>query len=184
MKEKMKEIAQRVSELRELSEVDSEEMAVYLNLPIETYLGYEEGKNDIPASVLYEIAQKLNVDMGLLLTGEETRMHIFTVTRKGKGVRVERRKQYKYENLAEKFIHKKAEPFIVTVKPKIPKGKPSTNSHPGQEFNYVIDGSLKLYIHDNEIVLEKGDTIFFDSSYEHAMEALNGKKAKFLAIIL
>lgn len=180
----MKEIAQRVSELRELSEVDSEEMAVYLNLPIETYLGYEEGKNDIPASVLYEVAQKLNVDMGLLLTGEETRMHIFTVTRKGKGVRVERRKQYKYENLAEKFIHKKAEPFIVTVKPKIPKGKPSTNSHPGQEFNYVIDGSLKLYIHDNEIVLEKGDTIFFDSSYEHAMEALNGKKAKFLAIIL
>ena len=184
MKEKMKEIAQRVSELRELSEVDSEEMAVYLNLPIETYLGYEEGKNDIPASVLYEVAQKLNVDMGLLLTGEETRMHIFTITRNGKGVRVERRKQYKYENLAEKFIHKKAEPFIVTVKPKIPKGKPSTNSHPGQEFNYVIDGSLKLYIHDNEIVLEKGDTIFFDSSYEHAMEALNGKKAKFLAIIL
>jgi transcriptional regulator with XRE-family HTH domain len=184
MKEKMKEIAQRVSELRELSEVDSEEMAVYLNLPIETYLGYEEGKNDIPASVLYEVAQKLNVDMGLLLTGEETRMHIFTVTRKGKGVRVERRKQYKYENLAEKFIHKKAEPFIVTVKPKIHKGKTSTNSHPGQEFNYVIDGSLKLYIHDNEIVLEKGDTIFFDSSYEHAMEALNGKKAKFLAIIL
>ena len=184
MKEKMKEIAQRVSELRELSEVGPDEMADHLNVPVETYMNYEEGINDIPASVLYEIAQKLNVDMGLLLTGEETRMHIFTVTRKGKGVRVERRKQYKYENLAEKFIHKKAEPFIVTVKPRDNEGKPSTNSHPGQEFNYIINGSLKLYIHDNEIVLEKGDSIFFDSSYEHAMEALNGKKAKFLAIIL
>jgi transcriptional regulator with XRE-family HTH domain len=184
MKEKMKEIAQRVSELRELSEVGPDEMADHLNVPVETYMNYEEGINDIPASVLYEIAQKLNVDMGLLLTGEETRMHIFTVTRKGKGVRVERRKQYKYENLAEKFIHKKAEPFIVTVKPRDNEGKPSTNSHPGQEFNYIIKGSLKLYIHDNEIVLEKGDSIFFDSSYEHAMEALNGKKAKFLAIIL
>ena len=118
MKEKMKEIAQRVSELRELSEVGPDEMADHLNVPVETYMNYEEGINDIPASVLYEIAQKLNVDMGLLLTGEETRMHIFTVTRKGKGVRVERRKQYKYENLAEKFIHKKAEPFIVTVKPR------------------------------------------------------------------
>ena len=184
MKEKMKEIAQRVSELRELSEVGPDEMADHLNVPVETYMNYEEGINDIPASVLYEIAQKLNVDMGLLLTGEETRMHIFTVTRKGKGVRVERRKQYKYENLAEKFIHKKAEPFIVTVKPRDNEGKPSTNSHPGQEFNYIIKGSLKIYIHDNEIVLEKGDSIFFDSSYEHAMEALNGKKAKFLAIIL
>ncbi len=184
MKEKMKEIAQRISELRELSELSNEEMALQLKLPIETYIGYEKGKNDIPASVLYEIAQKLNVDMGLLLTGEETRMHIFTVTRKGKGVRVERRKQYKYENLAEKFIHKKAEPFVVTVKPRNLTGKPSTNSHPGQEFNYVIEGSLKLYIHDNELVLEKGDSIFFDSSYEHAMEALNGNTAKFLAIIL
>ncbi len=180
----MKEIAQRVSELRELSEVSLNEIADHLNMPVDTYKSYEEGKNDIPASVLYEIAQKLNVDMGLLLTGEETRMHIFTVTRKDKGVRVERRKQYKYENLAEKFIHKKAEPFIVTVKPRNEEGKPSTNSHPGQEFNYVIKGSLKIYIHDNEIVLEKGDSIFFDSSYKHAMEALNGKKAKFLAIIL
>ena len=143
MKEKMKEIAQRVSELRELSEVGPDEMADHLNVPVETYMNYEEGINDIPASVLYEIAQKLNVDMGLLLTGEETRMHIFTVTRKDKGVRVERRKQYKYENLAEKFIHKKAEPFIVTVKPRDNEGKPSTNSHPGQEFNYIIKGSLE-----------------------------------------
>ena len=184
MKEKMKEIAQRVSELRKLSDVNSGEMASSLKIPYETYISYEEGRNDIPASVLYEIAQKLKVDMGLLLTGEETRMHIFTVTRKDKGVRVERRKQYKYENLAEKFIHKKAEPFIVTVKPRIDEGKPHTNSHPGQEFNYLIMGSLKMYIHDNEINLEEGDSIFFDSSYEHAMEALNGKKAKFLAIIL
>ena len=82
--------------------------AQYLNIPIETYKQYEEGVYDIPASILYEIAHKLNVDMGLLLTGEETRMHIFTVTRKGKGVKVDRRKQYKYENLAEKFIHKKS----------------------------------------------------------------------------
>ena len=72
--------------------------------------------------------------MGLLLTGEETRMHIFTVTRKGKGISVERRKQYKYENLAEKFVHKKAEPFIVTVEPRTDGKKPSKNSHPGQEF--------------------------------------------------
>jgi transcriptional regulator with XRE-family HTH domain len=149
MKEKMQEIAQRVREMRDLSDIKTNEISDQLNIPEETYMSYEEGKVDIPASLLYEIAQILKVDMGLLLTGEETRMHIFTVTRKGKGVRVERRKQYKYENLAEKFIHKKAEPFVVTVKPRKDKTKPSTNSHPGQEFNYVINGSLKLYIHDN-----------------------------------
>lgn len=183
MKEKMKEIGSRIFELRDLSDISAEEMAEYLKIDVDTYKKYEDGIMDIPASILYEIAQKLGVDMGLLLTGEETRMHYFTVTRKGKGVAVERRKQYKYENLAEKFIHKKAEPFIVTVEPK-EEEKPSKNSHPGQEFNYVLEGSLKYYIHNNEIILNEGDSIFFDSSQEHAMEALDNKSAKFLAIIM
>ena len=108
MKEKMKEIGLRITELRELSDISIQDMADYLKIPLETYQEYEDGKKDIPASILFEIAHKMEVDMGLLLTGEETRMHIFSVTRKGKGVEVGRRKQYQYENLAEKFIHKKA----------------------------------------------------------------------------
>lgn len=122
--------------------------------------------------------------MGLLLTGEDSRMHIFTVTRKDNDAVVQHRKQYKYENLGEKFIHKKAEPFIVTVEPRSDGTKPSTNSHAGQEFGYVLDGEMKLYIHENEIILKKGDSIFFDSSYEHAMEALNNQTTIFLAVIL
>ncbi len=184
MREEMKEIALRIKELRELSDISTEEISDYLGVRVEEYQKYEEGEVDISASILFEIAHKLGVDMGLLLTGEETRMHIFTVTRKDKGVEVERRKQYKYQNLAEKFIHKKAEPFIVIVEPRTGVDKPSTNSHPGQEFDYVLEGEMKFYIHDNEIILEEGDSIFFDSSYEHAMEALNNQPAKFLAIIL
>lgn len=184
MKEKMKEIALRIKELRELSDISTEDISDYLGIPVEKYQKYEAGDVDISASILFEIAHKLGVDMGLLLTGEETRMHIFTVTRKDKGVEVERRKQYKYQNLAEKFIHKKAEPFVVTVEPRTEASKPSTNSHPGQEFDYVLEGEMKFYIHDNEIILKEGDSIFFDSSYEHAMEAMNNQPAKFLAIIL
>jgi len=184
MQEKIEEIADRVRELRELSDFTVRDMAEYLQVSEETYEKYENGSEDIPASILFEIAQKLRVDMATLLTGEEPRMNIFTVTRDGKGVSVERRKQYKYQNLAEKFIHKKAEFFIVTVEPKPPGAKHETNSHPGQEFNYVLEGSLKVYIHNNEIILNKGDSIYFDSSYKHAMEALNGETARFLAAIM
>ena len=182
MKEKIEEIATRVRELRELSEISLQEMADHLNVSKETYEDYECGNVDIPASILFEIANKLKVSMSLLLTGQEPRMHIFSVTRKGEGVEVERRKQYRYQNLAGKFVHKKAEPFIVTVEPK--EEKPSVYSHPGQEFDYVLEGTLKLYIHDNEIVLEEGDSIFFDSSYGHAMVALNDRPAKMLVIVM
>ncbi|KZX13475.1 cupin domain protein [Methanobrevibacter filiformis] len=183
MRENDKDIGSRVKELREISEISTKEIAIELNIDEKEYIAYEFGEKNIPASILYEIAQKFNVDMGLLLTGEETRMHIFSVTRKGEGASVERRSQYEYENLAEKFIHKKGEPFLVTVDPDDVE-KPSNNTHPGQEFNYLLEGSLKIFINNNEIILHKGDSIFFDSSYKHSMKALNNEKAKFLAIIL
>jgi len=183
LKKIIKDIGSRVKELRELSDFTTVEMAKKCNVSEEEYIEYENGEKDIPASVLYEIANKFNVDISLLLTGEETRMDVFTVTRKDQGVIVQRRKQYKYEHLAEKFINKKGEAFIVTVEPKNI-AKPETNTHLGQEFNYILEGSLKLYINENEIVLNEGDSIFFDSKYEHAMKALNNEQAKFLAILM
>ena len=109
-------------------------------------------------------------------------MRIFTVTRKGEGVEVERRRQYRYQNLAGKFLSKKAEFFTVTIDPR--KEKPAAYSHPGQEFDYVLEGSLKFYIHDHEIILDEGDSILFDSSYRHAMEAKNGQPAKMLVVVI
>lgn len=111
-------------------------------------------------------------------------MHVFTVTRKDKGPTVERREAYRYQNLGPNFIHKKAETFLVEVGPGSPDPEHSMNSHPGQEFDFVLEGTLKVKIHDNEIVLEEGDSIYFDSGYGHAMEAVGNKPAKFLAMIV
>ena len=162
MNEYNKDIGNRIRELRELSDITIKEIAEELNITEETYI---------------------QVDLGLLLTGEESRMNIFDVTRANKGVSVDRSKEYTHENLCSKFIHKKAETFLVVVDPK-KNPTPSLNSHPGQEFNYVLEGSLKIYIHNNEIILNEGDCIFFDSTHRHAMVALNDKPAKFLAVII
>ena len=183
MNEYNKDIGNRIRELRELSDITIKEIAEELNIKEETYIQYENAEVDIPASFLYELAHIFKVDLGLLLTGEESRMSIFDITRANKGVSVDRRKEYTHENLCSNFIHKKAETFLVVVDPK-KNPVPSLNSHPGQEFNYVLEGSLKIYIHNNEIVLNEGDSIFFDSTHRHAMIALNDKPAKFLAVII
>lgn len=184
MYEQVKQIAIRIRELREISGISPEEMAEVFNIPLELYQQYEAGKIDIPVSFIYQVANKFNVELTAILTGEEPKLRIYSLVRKGKGLEVERRKEYKYQNLAYNFIHKKAEPFLVTVDPK-PNGEPvSLNSHPGQEFNYVLEGTLKIVIHNYELILNEGDSLFFDSNYKHGMQALNGKPAKFLAIIL
>lgn len=182
MQEKIIEIAHRIKELRDVSDVTLEDIASELDISVDAYLKYENAEVDIPASMLLEIANYYKVDLSLLLTGESPRMNVFTVTRDGKGISVERRSQYKYQALAEKFIGKKIEPFIVTAEPR--EEELVLHSHPGQEFNYILEGSLKIYIHNNEIVLNAGDSIYFDSNYPHAMKALDGKPAKFLAVIL
>ena len=183
MNEYNKNIGNRVKELRELSDITIQDFAEELDINETMYKQYENGEVDIPASFLCEIANKFQVDLGLLLTGEETRMNIFDVTRADKGISVERRKEYKYENLCKRFSHKKSEFFIVTVDPKEDK-TPTLNNHPGQEFNYILEGSLKLFIHNNEIELHPGDSIIFDSNYGHAMVALNDEPATFLAVIM
>ena len=183
MNEYNKDIGNRIRELRELSECTIKEIAEKLNIKEETYIQYENAEVDIPASFLYELTHIFKVDLGLLLTGEESRMNIFDITRANKGVSIDRRKEYTHENLCSNFIHKKAETFLVIVDPE-KNPVPSLNTHPGQEFNYVLEGSLKIYIHNNEIILNEGDSIFFDSTYEHAMMALNNKPAKFLAMII
>jgi transcriptional regulator with XRE-family HTH domain len=184
MPEKIKNIASRVKELREIAGISAETLAHEFNIPRETYLEYESGEADIPVGFLYKIAQRFRVELTDLITGESPRLHMYALTRKGQGISVERRKQYNYEGLAYNFIHKKAEPFLVTVDPADPGEAVSFNSHPGQEFTYLLEGTMKIIIHDHELVLNEGDSLFFDSSVSHGMQAMNNKPARFLAIIL
>jgi transcriptional regulator with XRE-family HTH domain len=183
MPEQIEQIAQRIKELREIAGIPAETVAREFNVEPELYCEYESGKVDIPISVLFNIARKFNVELTEILTGGAPRLHEYCLVRKGKGVGVERRKDYSYQSLAYNYAHKQAEPFFVTVPPSPEDAPFPLNSHSGQEFNYVISGALKIIINKHEIVLNEGDSLFFDSKFEHGMKAIGGKPAQFLAIV-
>jgi transcriptional regulator with XRE-family HTH domain len=184
MTEQIKQIAERIKEMREISSISAETLAQKLGLTTEIYSGYESGNIDIPVGILFEIAELFNIELSVLLGGDNPKLHVYGVVRNGKGLKLERRKQYKYESLANNFIHKKAEPFMVTIDPHDEQPMTDFNSHPGQEFNYVIKGSMLTVIDGHEIILNEGDSLYFDSGCKHAMKALNNEQVKFLAIVL
>lgn len=184
MEEEIRQLAARIKEIREIEGVTPEQLAADLEITPELYLNYEKGEEDIPVGVLYRIARRFNLELSALLTGEEPRLRSYALTRKGRGVSVERRKAYKYQSLAYNYMRKKAEPFLVTVEPKPDQQRVELNSHPGQEFNYVLSGTLQVFIDGYEVVLYPGDSIYFDSGIEHGMKALNGEPAQFLAVII
>jgi len=183
MLEKMKEIAERLKGLRDAFKLGATEFAAKIGVPPDDYARYEAGNTDIPVSVLFRAAQELKVELSSLLTGDAPRLSHYCLVRRGEGVSVERRNDYRYQSLAYNFIHKKAEPFFVAVDPE-PEEKPApTNVHPGQEFEYCLAGRLEVTVGGHTLVLEEGDSLFFDSSIPHGMKALGGRPARFLAVI-
>ncbi len=182
--EEIKQIASRIKEMRLISGLSPEKVALDLGIPDIEYLTFEEGTVDIPVSYLYRLAGIFNVELTTLITGEEPRLRHYTVTRKGRGKGVNRRKQYNYQNLAYNYVKKKAEPFLVEVPASSEDSPIEYNSHPGQEFNYVLEGRLKVIINGYELILEAGDSLYYDSGIDHAMKALDNKPSKFLAVIL
>lgn len=184
MNEQIRDIAQRLRGLRDLLDIQPEEIAAACRVSVQDYLEYESGENDIPIGALQNISKRYNVELTALLFGEEPTMKTFFLTRNGHGSAMERTKAYKYQALAAGFVGRKAEPFIVTVEPVADSEPMTLNSHNGQEFNYVLEGSMMLNIDGHQLTLNQGDSLYFDATRPHAMRALNGQSVKFLAFIL
>ncbi len=184
MNEQIKQIAERLAGLREVLELTPEEVARTCRIPVDEYNRMESGKADIPVGVLHQIAEAYGVELTALMFGDEPKMDSYFITRKNKGIAVERVKAYKYQSLAAGFARRKCNPFLVTVHPK-PEDEPVyRNSHPGQEFNYVVRGRMMVEIGGKQLVLEEGDSIYFDSRQPHGMKALDGEKVCFLNVIV
>jgi len=183
MKENILMIATRIRDLREMCDYAPEQVAEQSGIPIGEYQEYEAGKRDFSFSHLFNIAEALGVDISDLLTGESPKLRGYVFTKNGEGLAFERRKAYQYEHLAYNFKDKKAEPFIVTVDFD-PEGKTKEpHAHEGQEFDYLLSGSMKIVLGGNELLLEPGDSVYYDSSLPHAMYALGGD-ARFVAVVV
>ena len=181
MEEQLKQIGERLRGLRDVFDIPVSEMAETIGISAEKYERIEQGELDITISNLMKIAKKYGVSTEELIFAEAPHMKSYYVTRKGQGMSIERTKAYKYQSLVGGFVNHKADVFIVTVEPKPQAHTVYKNTHPGQEFNMVLEGKMELYIAGKTIILEEGDSIYFDSTKPHGMLAVGDKPVKFLA---
>ena len=184
MSDTSKEIIDRVRVLREIEEISGESLARNLGFDPAEYNQWESGEKEFPIGVLVEIASFFKVDLSELVTGSTPKLKTYCLTRSGKAPEVSRRPMYTYWNLAYNFYRKKGEPFIVEANPDTESKPISLNTHPGQEFDYVLEGRLLISVGGHESELGPGDCIYYDSNEPHGMKALGGKRARFLAFVL
>jgi quercetin dioxygenase-like cupin family protein len=181
MDEQLKQIGERLRGLRDVLDIPVSEMAETIGIASEKYEQIERGEADITISNLMKIAKKYGISTEELIFAETPHMKSYFVVRNGQGVSIERTKAYKYQSLVSGFVNHKADVFIVTVEPKPGAHTVYKNSHAGQEFNLVLEGKMELYIGGKTILLEEGDSIYFDSTKPHGMLAVGDKAVKFLA---
>ena len=184
MQEHVRRVAARVRELREIAGVPIGQLARDLKVSEEDYRAFENGSADIPLGVLYAIAAHFGVELSAVLTGEQPRLHVYSVVRAGKGPSVERRTEHRYQSLAPNFAHKKAEPFLVTVDPAPAGGGALPDSHPGQEFIHVLEGELVASIDGHEVPLHPGDSLYLDAGSPHTLRAAGPASARLLAVVI
>lgn len=174
-------IAQRIAGLRDAAGLEASTVAAATNITTAEYLKMESGSADISMSFLTLLAAYYKVDTTVLLTGGDAHARTFHVTRKGTGPVVARRSMYHYEALGTGLAGKEFESFIVTVEPSLK--ETYLNTHPGQEFNYVLSGTLQITIGNNTVTLTAGDSIHFRAEVPHGMRVKGDTPATFLAII-
>jgi transcriptional regulator with XRE-family HTH domain len=184
MDDPIKQIADRLRGLREVLELSLAEVAADCHLSLSEYEQAEAGNTDISVGMLQQIARRYNVPLDTLMFGEEPKVSSYFLTRAGHGVSVARSRAYKYQSLAAGFRNRQADPFIVTVEPKADDTPMHYNSHAGQEFNLVLQGRMMLSIGGKELILNEGDSIYFDSRQPHGMKALDNRTVQFLAVII
>ncbi len=183
---KLKEIAFRIKEMREITGISVEDMATKTEVTVDEYKKYECGELDFPFTFIHKCSQVFGIGITDLLEGESAHLSSYTVTRKGMGQQTAKENGIEIQNLAPFFDKKIAEPYWVRYSYDVSlQDKPiHLTKHSGQEFDLVLSGKLKVQIGDHIEMLEEGDSIYYKSSTPHGMIAVDGRDCLFAAIVM
>ena len=184
--EQLLEVALRIREMREISGYTTEKMAAMTGVSEEQYISYESGENDLPFTFMHNCARVFGVELTALLEGRTPKLSSYTVNRKGRGTVTAKEPGILIQNMASMFRNKLATPYYVTYEysEELQNQPIHTTTHGGQEFDLVLQGTLKVRIGDHTEILHEGDSVFYKSSTPHGMIAVDGKDCVFLAMIM
>ena len=182
MSDDLLELGRRLRAIRESRGEAPADTAKALGVETAAYLQIEAGEADLPVGLLLRLTRHAGVSAGELLGDGSPHLHQFNVVRHGNGLTIHRRAAYHYVSLAPQFANKQMEPVLVTVPAETP--APAIPCvHIGQEFDYVVEGTLEVTLGAHVVVLAPGDSVYFDAAQPHAMRALEGRPARFLAVV-
>lgn len=177
------EIGKRIKAFRINKRITLEQLADQAGFTKGYLSRIEKSEKSPPVSTLGIIARALDITISTLL-GEENHYTSIGIVKKKERPLIARDGSafgYSYEAIAHKFPNKKMEPFILTLPVNLK--KKSIFQHEGEEILFVLEGTMKFFHGNQEYIVEKGDCLYFDSSFPHFGESLGRKEVKCFMVI-
>jgi len=89
---------------------------------------------------------------------------------------------YFFESLSVRKKNKQMDPFFLTLNEKVT--NTDTYSHNGEEFIFVMKGTAELLLDDQRILLNEGDSVYFDANLKHRLLSSGCDEVKVLAVVM
>lgn len=185
---KKKNLGEKIKQFREFRQISREDLALNANLDI-SQLEKIEKKAAIPSlGHLIKISRALGVRIGTFLddqdqvgpvivkAGDEKKSHSFSTKDEST------REHLNFFSLAQDKTGRHMEPFIVEIEPS-KESDYKLSTHEGEEFIYVLEGSIEINYGKELYRINKGDTIYLDSVVAHNVHAAGKQPAKILAVV-
>ncbi|OQY51774.1 MAG: hypothetical protein B6230_04115 [Desulfobacteraceae bacterium 4572_89] len=177
-------ICQNIKNLRKSNHLTLDQLAEMTGLTKGYLSKVERSEKAPPYSTLNKIAAALEIEVTSLLKKnidplQDPRI-CFQKKNEGKLIKATTRLSgYDYEVLGAGKQGKNMEPFIIHA----PFGIKKMYTHEGEEFIYVLEGTLEFIYGEKKIIMEPGDNVYFDSCVPHGGRSLGDEKAKLMVTI-
>jgi quercetin dioxygenase-like cupin family protein len=178
------QIGRRIQKIREQKGISITDLARLTGFDKEMLQDIERGQVCPQLGTVIKLSKALDSALERLISDEGRKL--YTVTRRDERKIVSRtttsrghRPAYTYMSLAPEVKGRHMEALMVELEEM---GGAETSVHSGEEFIYVLDGTVALNIGDEHFELQPGDSAYYLSTTEHLLSAKDGK-AKILAVI-
>ncbi len=167
----------RMKEAREKMDMSIDDLALETGYVPEVLRAVEEEKSVPPVSLIIQLGQALKLNIDDLEAEEESK----AAKRRSKSHQ-KRVDSYAYTPLTKHGADKHLRGYLVTIDANT-EHKGVEYHHEGEEFEYVLQGSITVQVGENIHRLTKGQSIHFNSALRHKLSNPNPEIAELLVVI-
>lgn len=175
-------LGEKIKKIRIEKKFSLRDLAAMVDLSASFLSQIEQGKASPSIENLKKIANSLEVRVSYLIEDEDAPKDLIVVRKEDRYIVESLDSRTSISLLSNSDIDKNMEPIYYEINAGGESGE-NYYSHPGEEFIFVIEGEVDIYIDENKTTLKEGDSMYFKSVLKHKFKNNSSKIAKVLWVV-